>query len=197
MIEVGTKLKSIRTGEVVEVLKRESGSMKVRLANGTEKVLSDSTVARWYDEVKDTKGAVEKPAKKTVKETVAKKEVKTVGKILKEVAKPKAKKENVNHIMAVELAEQLKSHAEKAGWSLIEKKQYTSIINKEEKHLALVWIQKAKIKFAFKKTNLLEKDKKWMVEIPKYFRASYTFQVNATDPTLMKRCLDLLDRING
>lgn len=197
MIEVGTKLKSTRSGEIVEVLAKTPENMKVRLADGTEKVLTAGTVARWYDEVKDTKAATEKPVKKTVKEVYSKKEVKTVGKILKETAKPKAKKENANHAMAAELSEQLKSHAKKAGWSLIEKKQYTAIVNKEEKHLALVWIQKAKIKFAFKKTNLLEEDKKWMVEIPKYFRASYTFQVNVADPTLMKRCLDLLDRING
>lgn len=197
MIEVGTKLKSTRSGEIVEVLAKTPENMKVRLADGTEKVLTAGTVARWYDEVKDTKAATEKPVKKTVKEVYSKKEVKTVGKILKETAKPKAKKENANHAMAAELAEQLKSHAEKAGWTFLTKKEYTAIVNKAEKHLAHVWLQKSKVKFSFKKTHLQDADKAWMVELPKHFRRSYNYQVSVADPTLMKRCLDLLDRING
>lgn len=193
MINVGTKLKSTRSGAIVEVLAKTPENVKVRLADGTEKVLSSSTVIRWYDEVKDTKTEAVKQAKK---ESI-KKEVKPVEKSAKQPVKEKSKKENSNHVMAAELANQLKAHAETAGWTFLVKKEYTAILNKAEKHLAHVWMQKSKVKFAFKKTNLLEEDKKWMVEIPKYFRASYTFQVNVTDPSLMNRCLALLDRING
>ena len=206
MIEVGTKLKSTRSGEIIEVLVKTPENMKVRLADGSEKTLSASTIARWYDEVKET--PAKKQAKKvsteasTQKKPIAKKEpakakVKPVGQILKEVAKPKAKKENAEHAMAAELAGQLKTHVEKAGWTFLVKKEYTAIVNKAEKHLAHVWMQKSKVKFSFKKTTLANDDKKWMVELPAHFRCSYNYQVDVTDPTLMKRCLDLLDRING
>ncbi len=195
MIEVGTKLKSTRSGEVVEVITKTPENVKVRLADGTEKVLSASTVLRWYDELKDGKSAEAKPAKKTVKQVVAKKEAKQV--VKKEVTKEKVKKENPNYAVAAELAGQLKDHAQKAGWTFLVKKEYTAILNKAEKHLAHVWMQKSKVKFTFKKTNLLEEDKKWMVELPKHFRMSYSYQVCITDSTMMKRCLALLDRING
>jgi len=193
MINVGTKLKSTRSGEIVEVLAKTPENVKVRLADGTEKVLSSSTVLRWYDEVKDTKTEAVKQAKK---ETI-KKEVKPVEKSAKQPVKEKSKKENSNHVMAAELANQLKAHAETAGWTFLVKKEYTAILNKAEKHLAHVWMQKSKVKFTFKKTDLLEEDKKWMVELPKHFRMSYNYQVCVIDPTLMKRCLTLLDRING
>lgn len=188
MINVGTKLKSTRSGAIVEVLAKTPENVKVRLADGTEKVLSSSTVIRWYDEVKDTKTEAVKQAKK---ESI-KKEVKPVEKSAKQPVK-----ENSNHAMAAELANQLKAHAKTAGWTFLVKKEYTAILNKAEKHLAHVWMQKSKVKFTFKKTDLLEEDKKWMVELPKHFRMSYNYQVCVTDPTLMKRCLTLLDRING
>lgn len=191
MIEAGTKLKSTRNGEIVEVLHKESGNMKVRLADGTEKMLSDATVARWYDEVTENQPA----AKKTVKKVVAKKETKVAKETKQSNSKPK--KDNPSYAMAAELASTVKEHITKAGWTFLVKKEYTAIVNKAEKHLAHVWIQKSKVKFSFKKTNLLEDDKKWMVELPKHFRRSYNYQVEVTDPTLLKRCLNLLDRING
>ena len=192
MIEVGTKLKSIRTGEVVEVLKRESGSMKVRLANGTEKVLSDSTVARWYDEVKETAAvAAPKKAVKSSKKVVTQKAETETPKV------EKAKKQKAEHVLGAEMASTLNAHLEKAEYTLLEKKEYTAIVNKEEKHLAHVWVQKSKIKFSFKGTTLSEDDKKWMVQLPKHHRRSYNFQVFVTDPTLLKRVLALLDKLNG
>ena len=194
MIDVGTKLKSTRSGEIVEVIKKESGSMKVRLADGTEKTLSDATVARWYDEVKDSTAA--EPKKQSKKDaTLAASARKKVVEEKVKTAKPK--KENADYTMANQLAGSVKEHIEKANYSFLVKKEYTAIVGKGEKHLAHVWLQKSKVKFSFKGTDLVADDKKWMLELPKSHRRSYNYQVDVKDPTLLKRVIALLDKING
>lgn len=195
MIEVGTKLKSVRNGDIVEVIKKAPESILVRTAEGTEKSLSASTVARWYDEVKEQqveKKTVSQVVKKAVKKEVAPQK-EAVAEPVK-VEKPKKDRTKAAVKSAVELIVAARKHIEAAGWKRTPCKTYDSIYV-GEKQIGHVYFQKTKVKFAFKNSDLTEADKVWMVKCPEHFKRTYCYSAEAKDISFLKRCLDLLGRI--
>lgn len=186
MIEVGTKLKSVKNGSIVEVIKRDAESFLVRAADNTEKKLSASTVARWYDEITE-------PVNK--KETVVATHTPVV-KASKSNVKKSTKKETPFERVE-QLAQDLREHLKKIGCTIIEQVAYRKIASKSGEILAHIWFLKRRVRIYFKESKLQDVDKGWMVKLPKSVSTVYTYAVEVEDPTLMKRCLDLFDRING
>lgn len=193
MINVGTKLKSVKNGNIVEVVKKSAESCVVRTADGTEKSLSASTVARWYDEVADSADTQVKASPKKIVD-VKQKSSKSDS---KENAKKTIKKDSAAACVGAELSVQLQEHLKKIGCTIIKQVAYDKIASKGGEILAHIWFLRKKVRIYFKEAKLQDTDKAWMVKLPKSVSTVYTYAVEVADPTLMNRCLALLDRING
>ena len=193
MIQVGTKLKSIRTGEVVEVLELASGQKKVRKADGTEKYLSDCNIARWYDEVVEQ--ATPQAAEKVVKSAPVKKKNQAT---MSKQAKPKkvTKKEVPEQVqLSAQLYETFKTAAqEKFGLSLYSVKKYTGV-RCGDRCLCHFYPLRTKLRFAFKPSDLTKEEMNWLLKYPVHFRRAYCYYTEVKDGAQLDKVLKLIEKI--
>lgn len=191
MIEVGTKLKSSRSGEIVEVIALQGGAKKVRKQDGTEKILTDSNIARWYDEVTEDKVEPKEEVKVETK-------VKTVGETLNKMYQPKnnkqEKKKEKSVLIGAELLSIFKEFLNKNKFEGYEKKQYSGVLA-SGKCICHFHAQRKKIKFEFKPSDICEKDKGWLLKYPDNFRVSYCYYINVTDVKQLEKILNFLMEI--
>lgn len=193
MINVGTKLKSIRTGEVVEVLELASGQKKVRKADGTEKYLSDCNIARWYDEVVEQ--AATQAAEKAVKSAPVKK--KNQATMSKQAEPKKATKKEVPEQIKIsaELYETFKRVAQdNYGLLLYSVKEYNGVRN-GSKCLCHYFPLRTKLRFAFKPSDLTKEDMNWLLKYPVHFRRAYCYYTEVKDGAQLDKVLKLIERI--
>lgn len=192
MIQVGTKLKSVRSGEVVEVIELRSGEKKVRKADGTEKILSDCNIARWYDEVSDSPEAP-KPAKSVKTATVKEKKQEQAPEVKKE--KKAAKKEvSAEVIMGSKLADAFKQAVADNKWEMYFVKEYGAI-RANKRCLCQFHLLRKKIKFQFKQSDLTADEMKWLLKFPEHFRQAYGFYMYAADEAALNKVLEVISRI--
>lgn len=193
MIQVGTKLKSIRTGEVVEVLELASGQKKVRKADGTEKYLSDCNIARWYDEVIEQ--AAPQAAEKVVKSAPVKEKKQPA--MSKQVEPKKAVKKEVPEQVKIfsELYGNFKTVVqEKYGLELYSVKKYTGV-RCGDRCLCHSYLLRKKLRFAFKPSDLSKEDMNWLLKYPVHFRRAYCYYTEVKDGAQLDKVLKLIERI--
>lgn len=183
MINVGTKLKSIRTGEVVEVLELASGQKKVRKADGTEKYLSDCNIARWYDEV------VEQVAPQVEEKAVKSAPVKENDK--KGVSQQaKTKKSAIGE----QLKQQFEATAKDNQLNLVVMKRY-SLLSAGDYKISQVHFKKKSICCQLKPKDILDSFKNYVVKYPDSFRLSYGYAFNILDAGAMKKFFESVAEI--
>lgn len=182
MIEVGTKLKSVRTGEVVEVIELGSGQKKVRKADGTEKYLSDCNIARWYDEVIEQQAP--QVAEKAVKSAPVKENEPTV------VSKAKTKKSAAGEL----LKQQFEVLAKDNQLSLVVMKRY-SLLSFGTYKISQVHFKKKSICCQLKPKDILDSFKNYVVKYPDSFRLSYGYAFNIFDEGAMKKFFESVAEI--
>lgn len=197
MIEVGTKLRSIRSGKVVEVLELLSGAKKVKFEDGIVKVLNDSNVARWYDEVKEAKA---EPKEQPKAEPKVATKVKTGGQTLNKVYQPKNNKQEKKDgkdltLIGAELLVSFKSFLNKNSFEAYEKKEYSGV-RVSGKCICHFHLLRKKMKFEFKSSDICDEDKKIMVKYPEHFKRVYCYCVYAKTQDDLKTVLNLLERIS-
>lgn len=193
MIQVGTKLKSIRTGEVVEVLELASGQKKVRKADGTEKYLSDCNIARWYDEVIEQ--AAPQAAEKVVKSAPVKEKKQPA--MSKQVEPKKAVKKEVPEQVKIfsELYGNFKTVVkEKYGLGLYSMKEYSGVRD-GQRCLCHFFPLRKKLRFAFKPSDLTKEDMNWLLKYPVHFRRAYCYYIEVKDGAQLDKVLKLIERI--
>lgn len=193
MINVGTKLKSIRTGEVVEVLELASGQKKVRKADGTEKYLSDCNIARWYDEVVEQ--VAPQVAEKAVKSVPVKK--KNQGTMSKQAEPKKATKKEVPEQIKIsaELYETFKRVAlDKFGLGLYSMKEYNGA-RCGDRCICHFFPLRKKLRFSFKPSDLTKEDMNWLLKYPVHFRLAYCYYTEVKDGAQLDKVLKLIEKI--
>lgn len=183
MINVGTKLKSIRTGEVVEVLELASGQKKVRKADGTEKYLSDCNIARWYDEVVEQ--AAPQVAEKVVKSAPVKK---NDTKAVSQQAKPK------KSAVGEQLKQQFEAAAKDNQLNLVVMKRY-SLLSAGDYKISQVHFKRKSICCQLKSKDILDSFKNYVVKYPDNFRLSYGYAFNILDAGAMKKFFESVAEI--
>lgn len=187
MIKLGTKLKSIRSGEIVEVIAVESGQKKVRKQDGTEKYLSDCNIARWYDEVTEQEKAVKTAPVK------AENQDKPTNTSIKEKRVKKANSEEV--LMGKKLGKQFLDKMEENKWVAKKNKLYNGILAKE-KTIGHFHLMRKKLKFEFKPSDLGPSDIKWLLKYPQHYRLAYCHYFEVTDEAGLDKVVELLERIS-
>lgn len=192
MIQVGTKLKSVRSGEVVEVIELRSGEKKVRKADGTEKILSDCNIARWYDEVSDSPEAP-KPVKAVKTAPVKEKKVEQAPEVKKE--KKAAKKEiSAEVLMGSKLADAFKQAVVANKWEMYCVKKYSGV-KANNKYVCHFHLLRKKIKFQFKPSDLTSEEMKWLLKFPDHFRRAYCYYTYVSDEAALNKVLEVISRI--
>lgn len=173
MIQAGTKLKSTRTGEVIEIVELLSGAKKIKCSNGSFKVLSDATIARWYDEIKEDEVADNKPP-------VA--------------ASESAEKLNTK---GNTLADEFISYVKSNGWEvhLVACKAYSSI-KAAGKCICHFHLQRKKVRVEFKPSDVTEDNKKWLIKYPDNFRKTYSYYTDIFDSAHLNKVLGVLSELS-
>lgn len=177
MIQIGTKLKSVRSGNVVEVIKFEQGAKRVRLEDGTEKVLTDSNIARWYDEVEEKSRAKQPEEKAIKKESAPKEEVKETIAEAGEVAS--------------QFLQRLKTDEKFVTAS---KKQYSDI-RVNGYCIAHYKLRRKKVRVEFKGSDLSAEQKQPLITYPKHFNAVYCHYLDIKDASQMDKAFNYFKEI--
>ena len=172
MIQVGTKLKSTRTGEIVEIVELLSGTKKIKCSNGSLKVLTDGTIARWYDEVKEEEVPANKPS---VASSESSEKLNTKGNAL---------------------ADEFISYVKANGWEVhsVACKAYTSI-KAAGRCICHFHLQRKKVKVEFKPSDVTDDNKKWLVKYPDNFRKTYSYYTEVFDSAHLNKVLGVLSEL--
>lgn len=168
MIEVGTKLKSVRSGKVVEVLELMSGAKKVKLESGEVKVLNDANIARWYDEV-----VVEK----------------------KEKLNPPKKSSNNGPIRYSDIGVQLIKRLEGLGTKVVKVPCGYISVSFGNLKISQVLLRKKYAIVRFKESNVGDYEKKFLIRVPNHFRRSMPFFIKVKDENQMAFVLNFIEKI--
>lgn len=192
MIEVGTKLRSIRSGKVVEVLELLSGAKKVKFEDGTIKVLNDSNVARWYDEVKEAKAQAKAEPKAATK-------VETVGETLNKMYQPKQaskKKEKVAKAEPVgtKLKQQFEEIAKEKKLNLDVMKRY-SLLHANAYKISQVHFKRKSICCQLKSKDIFDSFKNYVVKYPDNFKLSYGYEFKISDEATLNKFFESVEEI--
>lgn len=171
MIKIGTKLKSERSGKVIEIVGMESGAKRVKLDDGSVKLLSDATIARWYVEV------AERPVK--VENTAP----------IKFTLEGKKKNKNVEELYASFL-----SFCKAYKIVLAPKKIYNGAY-KNGSGLFRFFILNRKLRFEIRGGLLLDNERAMAVKMPDHFRRSYNYIFMVKDKIQLKRFFEVVKRV--
>ena len=193
MIQVGTKLRSTRSGKVVEVIRLESGAKRVKLEDGTVKVLNDANIARWYDEVKvskDDNPEVVLGSKCAEKEKTLEKEVISPAENEFPLVMVGKKQDDVTKTLVADFFKFIRDNK----ISVSGKKVY----NKAEfkgRGLFHFFLQNHCVRFEFKEKGLLDSEKSLMVKMPVHYRRSYNYILKAKDKHQICSAFKVVERI--
>lgn len=212
MITIGTKLKSSRSGKIVEVVGFESGAKRVRLDDGSEKVLNDANIARWYDEITpekntetlgDTFNKMYQPKEKSTKNEAA--DTAAVPSTHKDgsVESPQVKSSDPATFtlegrkkdpQTKELFDEFLKISKELNITLECKKVYNkgSYCGKGIFHF---FVQNHKIRFEFREKSLTKEDRALAVRMPAHFKRSYNHIIMVNDRTQLSRITEIVKRI--
>lgn len=209
MIEIGTKLKSIRSGRVVEVVELLSGAKKVKLESGEVKVLNDANVARWYDEVVDQKA--EQKSVKAVKSSQFKVKKQAVSVEDGENKKPDKEDSHVNFNAPIEhtdlfllgkkptkelarLRDEFFKFSKENNIILSPMKRYNKgAIGTHCLFHFFIWNKR--MKFEFKPSDLSREDLNLTVKYPAHYRRAYCQRMDVGDAGSLERFFNVVKRI--
>lgn len=212
MITIGTKLKSSRSGKIVEVVGLESGAKRVRLDDGSVKLLNDANIARWYDEIAPESNAetLEGTSNKMCppKEKLIKDEAAGSADVPAEQKKGSVVPADVKSSDPVtftlegrkkdpqtkELFDEFLNFSKELNITLESKKVYNkgSYCGKGIFHF---FVQNHKIRFEFREKSLTKEERALAVRMPAHFRRSYNHIIMVNDHAQLNRITEIVERI--
>lgn len=195
MITIGTKLKSSRSGRIVEVVGLLSEGKRVRLADGSEKLLNDANIARWYDEVtpeeKLTKNETADIADAPTTQKDGSVEPVDVKSSDSATFTLEGRKKDAQ---TKELFDEFLKFSKELNITLESKKVY----NKgsfDGKGIFHFFVQNHKIRFEFREKSLTKEERALAVRMPAHFKRSYNHIIMVNDTTQLNRITEIVKRI--
>lgn len=212
MITIGTKLKSSRSGKIVEVVGLESGAKRVRLDDGSVKILNDANIARWYDEITPenkaetlagTSNKMCQPKEKSAKDETVDTPAAPVKQKEGTAASSGAKSSDPvtftlegrkKDPQTKELFDEFLKFSKELNINLESKKVYNkgSYCGKGIFHF---FVQNHKIRFEFREKSLTKEERALAVRMPVHFRRSYNHIIMVNDRAQLNRIAEIVERI--
>ena len=195
MITIGTKLKSSRSGRIVEVVGLLSEAKRVRLADGSEKVLNDANIARWYDEVTPEEKSAKNETADIADAPTTQKDGSVEPVDLKSSDSATFTLEGrKKDAQTKELFDEFLKFSKELNITLESKKVY----NKgsfDGKGIFHFFVQNHKIRFEFREKSLTKEERALAVRMPEHFKRSYNHTIMVNDTAQLNRITEIVKRI--